>query len=121
MRLFAVAATLVLLVHLAYLAWVLLGWIWTRGRRLLTWLHIGSLVWGIVVEFGPWPCPLTLLEERLESRAGIASYQGSFILHYVDVLVYPNLPYAVVAWLGAGACAAILLIYLRRALAARGR
>ena len=38
-----------------------------------------------------WPCPLTMLENSLESRAGVQPYQGGFLLHYLDLLVYPNI------------------------------
>ena len=41
------------------------------------------------------PCPLTLVENWLEQRAGIQPYQGGFLLHYLDKLVYPELPASV--------------------------
>ncbi len=41
-----------------------------------------SLVWGILTELLPWPCPLTLLENWLEARAGVEPYEGGFLLHY---------------------------------------
>ena len=62
MRLFEVLAELVLLVHLLWILWVILGWRVTRNRRLFACLHIGSLFWGIAMEVGPWPCPLTITE-----------------------------------------------------------
>ncbi len=52
------AVVLVLVVHLAWILWVIFGAFWTRGRRWLAAFHIASLVWGIMVEVGPWPCPL---------------------------------------------------------------
>jgi len=57
----------------------------------LRWLHITSLIWGVAIEILPWSCPLTLAENWLELRAGSTSYQGSFVLHYLDMLVYPNI------------------------------
>ena len=57
-------------------------------------------VWGILAEVGPWPCPLTLLEQHVERLAGIQSYSGSFIVHYLDAIVYPRLPVDLV--IGAG-------------------
>src|SRR5438128_8169757 len=47
---------------------------------------------GTLVEILPWTCPLTWAENFLETRAGIAPYQGGFLLHYLDALVYPNIP-----------------------------
>jgi hypothetical protein len=55
-------SVLVLAVHLLWLALVILGALWTRGRPIWTTLHILALLWGIAVEVSPWPCPLTLAE-----------------------------------------------------------
>ena len=72
------------------------------------------MLWGIAAEAGPWPCPLTLAEQFLETRAGLAAYQGSFLLHLLDAIVYPNVPDWLVTVLGAGVCAFNLGIYLWR-------
>jgi hypothetical protein len=110
----ALLAALVLVGHLAWLALVIFGALWTRGRPVWTALHILALVWGIVVELGPWPCPLTLAESYFEARAGYLSYQGSFLLHYLDAIVYPNLPSWIVTAAGVAVCALNLAIYGRR-------
>ena len=104
----------VLALHLLWIAWILLGWKITRGRPLLAGLHIASLIWGVAVELGPWPCPLTTLEQWLEARSGAAPYQQGFLVHYLDKLLYPDLPGAVVGWTAAGICVAILGVYGRR-------
>jgi hypothetical protein len=88
--------------------------LFTRGRPLLAGLHIASLIWGVVVELGPWPCPLTILEQWLEARAGGTPYQRGFLVHYLDKLIYPDLPEGVVGWAGAGVCLVILGVYGRR-------
>jgi hypothetical protein len=104
-------AVLLLSVHLAWLALVIFGAIWTRGRPLATTLHILALLWGIVVELGPWPCPLTLAESYFEARAGLPAYEGSFLLHYLDAVVYPDLPGWIVTAAGVAVCALNLAIY----------
>jgi hypothetical protein len=104
-------AVLVLFLHLAWLALVIFGAIWTRGRPVWTALHILALLWGIVVELGPWPCPLTLAESYLEARAGLPAYQGSFLVHYLDAIVYPDLPAWIVSSAGVAVCALNLAIY----------
>jgi Protein of Unknown function (DUF2784) len=104
-------AVLVLSVHFAWLALVIFGAIWTRGRPLATALHILALLWGIVVELGPWPCPLTVAESYFETRAGLPAYQGSFLLHYLDAIVYPDLPGWIVTGAGVAVCALNLAIY----------
>ena len=107
-------AILVLLVHLAWIVLVIFGALWTRGRPVWSVLHILALLWGIAVEAGPWPCPLTLAEQFFETRAGLAVYQGSFLLHTLDAIVYPNLPGWAVTLAGVAVCAFNLGIYLSR-------
>lgn len=111
MRIYAALESTTLLLHLLWIIWILLGWTVTRGRPTLAWVHIVSLVWGIAVELGPWPCPLTSAEQWLEARSGATPSHQGFLVHYLDGLVYPNLPEAVVAWTGAAVCTAILVIY----------
>jgi hypothetical protein len=110
----ALVAALILMVHLAWLALVTFGAFWTRGRRVWSALHILALLWAIVVEVGPWPCPLTLAEQYFESRAGPSAYQGSFLLHYLDAIVYPNLPGWIVTSAGVAVCALNLGVYCWR-------
>jgi hypothetical protein len=93
----------------------LLGWIATRGRRLLRTLHIASLVYAILIELVPWPpCPLTVAESWLEGRAGVEPARGPFLLRILDAVVYPNLPEWLVVGSAVLVCVAILLVYLRR-------
>jgi hypothetical protein len=104
----------VILIHLLWIVLLLLGVVWTRGRPVWTAVHLACLVWGIVVEVGPWPCPLTLLEDYLAARGGERVIEGSFILHEVRALIYPNAPYWLVTTAGVAACTVILGIYTRR-------
>jgi len=69
---FSVLATLTLFVHGLFIMWVIVGAFVARSRPLLRGLHIASLIWGVLTEILPWPCPLTLLENWLEQRAGTA-------------------------------------------------
>lgn len=110
------AAIVVLVVHLIWILWVIFGAFWTSGRRWLTVFHIASLLWGIAVEIGPWPCPLTLAEDFFQHRAGLASYRGSFLLHSVSSLVYPNVSVTLLTACGVVVCVANLGIYAWRAL-----
>lgn len=110
------AACLTLAFHLAWLVLVIFGALWTRGRPVWSAIHILALLWGILVELTPWPCPLTLAEQYFETRAGWAAYHGSFLLHYLDAIVYPDLPDWVVTSAGVAVCMANLGIYSLRLL-----
>src|SRR5438477_5763309 len=110
-----IAAEAVLLVHILWCVWIMLGWTITRGRRLLRMLHILSLVYAVIIELLPWvPCPLTLAEARLESRAGIEPAHGPFLMRLLDAIVYPELPAWFVIAIAVLVCLAILGVYLRR-------
>lgn len=82
----------ILAVHLMWIVWVASGAFWTRGRRGWTAFHLLALVWGVIVEVGPWPCPLTLAETWAMSQAGMQGFRGDFLGHYLEATVYPNLP-----------------------------
>ena len=114
MNLYRILGFTVLALHLLWLLWILLGWLATRRRPLLRWLHILSLLWGIVISVFPWTCPLTYAEMYFERRAGITPYQKSFLEHYVELLVYPDVPPRLLMWSAVAACLLILGIYVRR-------
>jgi hypothetical protein len=112
---YSALATVVLFLHALFIVWVIFGAFLTRSRPLLRWLHIFSLVWGLLIEFLPWPCPLTLLENWLEGKAGIEPYQGGFLLHYLDKLVYPDISATVLTVAGVIVCGVNLTFYARQA------
>jgi hypothetical protein len=112
--LYQALAGAVLVIHLVWILWVILGALLTRRRPWLVGFHILSLVYGVVIEVVPWPCPLTLAEQWLEQRAGITPYSGSFLVHYLDALVYPDVSLVALVC-GASAVAAFnFAIYGRR-------
>ncbi|MBZ5571820.1 MAG: DUF2784 domain-containing protein [Acidobacteriia bacterium] len=111
----------VLFLHALFVLWVVFGAFLTSSRPVLRRLHIVSLVWVILTELLPWPCPLTVLENWLEARAGVEPYQGGFLLHYLDKLVYPNIPATVLTAAGVLVCLLNLVFYGRQMWIARHR
>lgn len=107
-------ADLAMGIHLAWIGWVIVGALFTRGRPWLTAFHLASLVWGILVDLGPWPCPLTLLENWLDRQVGAPGYSGGFIAHYLGAVLYPNAPGWLVIAIGVAVCCANLLVYAWR-------
>jgi hypothetical protein len=114
-----VAAEAVLLLHVLWCVWVLLGWTVTRGRRVLRILHIVSLAYAIAIQLAPWPCPLTVAEAQLEARAGIEPTHGPFLVHLLDAIVYPDLPEWLLVGVAVVVCVTIQGVYLRRYLRRR--
>ena len=97
-----------------FILWVVFGVLLTLSRPVLRWLHIVSLVWGILTELLPWPCPLTVLENWLEAKAGVQPYQGGFLLHYLDKVVYPDISASALTVAGVLVCVLNLAVYGRR-------
>ena len=116
---YSALAVFVLFLHTLFIVWVVFGAFVTRSCPPLRRLHIASLVWGILTELLPWPCPLTVLENWLEAKAGVQPYQGGFLLHYMDKLVYPDISATVLTVAGGFVCAFNLALYGRRAWRAR--
>jgi Protein of Unknown function (DUF2784) len=111
---YEILAGVVLALHLLWILWVILGSLLTRHRALLRWFHIISLVYGIGIEVGPWPCPLTLVEQWLQGKAGITPYSESFLVHYLEAVVYPDVPQGLLVWCASAVCVFNLGIYGRR-------
>ena len=83
-------ADLVLVLHLAFLLFVVFGGLLVLRRRQIAWVHAPVLVWGCLIEFAGIICPLTPLENWLRHRAGQAGYSGGFIDHYITAAMYPS-------------------------------
>ncbi len=86
----ALLADAIVVVHLAFVAFVVLGglmvWRWPR----LAWVHVPAAAWGALVEFRGWVCPLTPLEVSWRLRAGQEGYTGDFVEQYLLPILYPE-------------------------------
>ena len=82
-------ADIVVVTHFAFTIFVLLGGILTIWWRKVVWLHIPAAVWGALIEFAGWICPLTPLENWLRVKGGEAGYPGGFVEEYVLPVIYP--------------------------------
>jgi hypothetical protein len=87
--LYSALANAVLVLHAAFVVFVLFGGLLSLRWRRLPWLHLPSVLWVILIELNGWICPLTPLENRLREAAGAQGYSGGFIEHYLLPLVYP--------------------------------
>jgi hypothetical protein len=110
---YSVAAASLLVFHALFILWVIFGALLAGSRPVLRWLHILSLVWGILAEL-LLPCPLTVLENWLERQAGVAPYHGGFLLHYLDKVVYPDISASILTIAGVAVCTLNLAFYARQ-------
>jgi hypothetical protein len=78
-----------IIVHLAFIAFVVAGGLLARRRRWLIPFHLGALSWAVYAELSPGVvCPLTAVENYFAFRAGIAEYSGDFVAHYLVPVIY---------------------------------
>lgn len=96
-------ADAVLLLHFAVIAFVVgglaavlvgnaAGWRWVNGW----WFRLTHLLAIGVVVLQSWlgqHCPLTILESWLRVQAGAQAYQQSFIEHWVQRIIYYDVPF----------------------------
>ena len=107
-------ADAVLVLHLAFILFVVLGGFLVLRRPRIAWLHVPVFLWGAAIEFGGWICPLTPLEKWLRELGGEGAYAGGFIAHYLIALIYPEgLTRNIQLLIGAGVLAINAAIYLR--------
>ena len=85
-----IAADAVLIVHVAFVAFVVAGGALVLFRPRFAWLHVPAVAWGVLVEASGWICPLTPLENALRRSAGESGYAGDFVQHYIGALLYPE-------------------------------
>ena len=88
--LYGILADLVMLIHLAFVLFVVGGGLFFLKWPRIAWLHVPAAGWGAMIEFMGWTCPLTPLENQLLTQSAEAGYEGDFIAHYLLPTLYPT-------------------------------
>jgi hypothetical protein len=88
--LYRVLADLVVVIHLAFVLFAVLGGLMVLRYRRLVWIHVPAVLWAALIEFLGWVCPLTPLENHLRVLSGGSGYAGGFVDHYVLPVLYPG-------------------------------
>ncbi|HSP34499.1 MAG TPA: DUF2784 domain-containing protein [Thermoanaerobaculia bacterium] len=82
-------ADILALIHLAFIAFAVLGGLLVLRWRWVMALHIPAAIWAALVDLAGWPCPLTSWENAALRHAGTAGYSGDFVAHYLFRAIYP--------------------------------
>jgi hypothetical protein len=82
-------ANLVVLIHFAFVLFVVFGGLLVLRWPRIMYLHLPAAVWGAFIELAGGICPLTPLENSLRRSAGLAGYEGGFVEHYILPVLYP--------------------------------
>lgn len=85
-----ILADVIVAVHFLFIAFVVFGGLLVIRWPRIAFVHIPAIIWGTVVEFSGWICPLTPLENHFRNLAGNSSYSGDFIVRYLIPVIYPQ-------------------------------
>lgn len=86
---YRILADLVLVLHLGFIIFALLGGLLVLWCRYAALLHIPAAIWVSLISFKGWICPLTGLENHWRLAAGSEGYAGGFVEHYILPVIYP--------------------------------
>lgn len=102
-------------IHFLWIVFLFFGAIWGIKNRVVKIFHISGLVFAFVIQIFDWYCPLTHLEVLLRSKHGPAlTYAGSFIIHYVERIVYIELSRNLIIVLTLVLCGLNVWLYLKK-------
>jgi hypothetical protein len=107
-----ILANLILLLHLVFILFVLFGGLLAVKNARWCMIHVPAVLWGVLVEFADWVCPLTPFEDWLRAKAGAAALETDFIAHTIMPIIYPaEMTRSFQIFLGIGVILVNLLIY----------
>ena len=87
--LYQLLADIIVIVHLAFVLFAVLGGFLVFTWKRLAWLHVPAFLWAALIEFAGGICPLTPWENRFRELAGTTPYRTDFVAHYLLPLLYP--------------------------------
>ena len=86
---YKILADSVVLIHFLWIIFLFFGALWGVKNRIVKIFHIVGLAFAFLIQIVDWYCPLTHLEIWLRSKHEPAlTYSGSFIIHYLERIVY---------------------------------
>ena len=109
---YRILAEIVLILHFCFVIFVVLGGLLVLRRHQVAYVHLPAVVWGVLVEFFWWSCPLTTIENHLRALGGEAGYATGFIDYYVSAILYAPLSPQLRVLLGLTLIGINLLVYL---------
>ena len=87
---YELAADFALIVHFAFIMFVVLGALLLFISKKIIYFHIPAVIWGVYIELTNSICPLTYLENWFLQKANLTIYSGGFIQNYLVPIIYPS-------------------------------
>jgi hypothetical protein len=112
---YKILADIVVVVHFFWILFLIFGAFWGIRHKAAKIVHIAGLAFAVILNVFDWYCPFTHLEVWLRARHDPAlSYTGSFIIHYVEKVVYIELSGNIIFLLTIFLCGINAWLYLRK-------
>jgi len=109
---YELAANLTLIVHFAFILFVIFGALLFFITKKIIFIHIPAFIWGSYIELTNSICPLTYLENWFLNKANLTEYSEGFIQNYIVQIVYPvNLTKDLQIYLGLTLIVINIIIY----------
>jgi hypothetical protein len=90
-ELYVIVVALTVVVHFAFLGYLVIGGFLALGWRWTIWLHVPAVAWGVGIVTVGFNCPLTWLEQWARAKAGMQPLPpAGFIDHYITGVLYPS-------------------------------
>jgi hypothetical protein len=91
--LYNLLAHITILLHFVWILFLIFGFIFALRKSKIALVHVAGLLFSLVLNIFGWYCPLTYLESYLRYLHDTQStYSGPFILHYMERIIYPDIP-----------------------------
>jgi len=101
-EIYLLLADVVLVIHVLFVVFIVFGLLLIYVGRFLKWqwvrnfwlrlTHLAGIVYVVIQTWLGLICPITILEMYLRKKAGVNTYSGSFIQHWLETLLYLDLP-----------------------------
>jgi hypothetical protein len=112
---YKILADVVVLIHFLWIIFLFLGALWGIKNKVVRIFHLAGLAFAFIIQVFGWYCPLTYLEAWLRSgHDGPLTYTGSFIIHYVEQIVYIELSRYLIFVLTLVLCGLNLWLYSKK-------
>lgn len=90
---YKILADLTVLLHFLWILFLFFGALGGTRNRTVRYFHLLGLGLAFLLQVLDWYCPLTHLEVYLRSKHDPAmAYSGSFLIYYIEKVVYLQIP-----------------------------
>jgi hypothetical protein len=112
---YKILADIVVFVHFLWILFLIFGAFFGSKNRFIKIFHISGLAFAFVIQLFGWYCPLTHLEVWLREKHNPSlTYSSLFMIHYLEKLIYIEIPSYLILILTILLCGFNVWIYMRK-------